>query len=259
MGMFEGLESLGFKDLSEFDLFAGSEGEQGGKKKAEKKEETPMDYLLAKSFECPVCGLDFEDYMIRKSLLKVVSTDTDFRTYYQTVDPTRYDVLVCIYCGYAALHPQFARISDKQAMLVMEKIMPSFVTKEYTVPYSVEHAIERYKLALLCCVVKNAKNGEKGNLCLKIAWLYRDLKDEANEKQFLGNALKLFKDAYASETFPIAAMDENTMQLLIAELARRVGNYSDAKKWISALIVNKNISSKLRVRAEDVRDMIRNR
>jgi len=253
-GVFNGLESLGFKELNEIDICKKDHKETTAQ---QEKEENPTQYLMRKSFICPVCGLEFTDYLVRPSKLRVLDTDTDLRTIYRTIDPNYYDVVLCIHCGYAALHHRFNHLSERQADAVMEKILPSFKSKIYPMPLSSEHAVERHKLALLCSVAKGANSGEKAFLCLKTAWLYRDLEDTDNELLFLKNAYTLFKDAYTNESSPFGPFDENTTHMLIAELARRTGDFDEAKMWISRLMNKKGITTVIKKRSEVIRDLIR--
>lgn len=256
MNLFEGLESLGFDGLGETDIFKKKEKEVNKKGEPINKED-PMDYLYSKEFSCPVCDRVFINFIVRKSKLKLVGMESDLKPNYQTIDPNRYDVLLCDHCGYASLLSGFARISDKQIDLVQKTITPRFTSKEYPIPLSAEDAVERYKLALLNAVTKGVKASEKAILCLKIAWLYRDLNNEDNEQLFLRNALAGLKEAYTSESFPIGSMDENTTEYVIGELARRTGERSEAMRWISALIVKKNLQKGLRERAMNIKELLR--
>jgi len=255
MGLFDGLEQLGFSELDKVDILEKNE-KRAPKEEKKKPEEEPDFYLVSKTVTCPVCGLDFIDYVTRKSKLRVESTDTDMRTIYHVIDANRYDVTLCVHCGYAAMNNIFDRINDKQANEVIEKVMPNYRGRTYSVPLTSEDAAERYKLALLCAVARGAKSGEKGLLCLKTAWIYRGADDKKNEILFIQTALKLFKDAFSSEPFPIGALDENAMQLLIAELSRRVGDFEEAKKWLGPVIVNRSLNSAIRNRAETIKELI---
>jgi hypothetical protein len=216
-----------------------------------------MEFIYPKSQECPVCGREFYAYVVKRSKLRVSSRDTDLRTRYYHFDPNPYDVLMCTFCGYAAMTAFFERITDKQATAVQEKIMTQFNPREYPIPLSLEHALERYKMALLCAATIGAKNSVRAVLCLKIAWLYRDLEDAAGEMQFMRSALSGLKEAYGSEQFPLAGMDEHTAQLTIAELSRRTGDSEEAMRWVSRLITAKGVPSALKERATDIKEMIR--
>jgi hypothetical protein len=121
----------------------------------------------------------------------------------------------------------------------------------------VEHAIERYKLALFCAVLKNARNSEKAIICLKTSWLYRDINDDTNEGLFIDNAYKFFCDAFGSESFPIESLSENAVRLIICELARRKGLFGEAMKLIVPLLHQKDTPKHLRAGAEDLRQLVR--
>lgn len=256
MSLFDGLESLGFGGMKEAEIFQPAQKE-AEKKVKEKPPINPLDFLFEKEFECPVCEKKFINFIVRKSKLRLVNLDTDLKPNYEPVDPNRYDVLLCGNCGYTALQSYFNRIQEKQIEYILQKIKPNYKPKSYKIPLSLEDAVERYKLALLNAVTKGVKSGEKAIICLKTAWLYRDMEDAQNEKLFLQNAFTGLKEAYASESFPIGSMDENTTAFMIGELARRVGEYSEAMRWISALVVKRDLPKGIKDRAINTKDMIR--
>jgi hypothetical protein len=242
--------------LDELNLFPIEEDKP---KKQEKVElpESPLDYLYIKVQECPCCVRQFEACVVRKSKLRIISTETDLKTKYHTIDPNLYDVLLCTRCGYAALINYFSQITEKQKDMLFEKITPRYINKEYYIPFTLEDAVERYKVALLCAAVIGVKASQKAILCLKTAWIYRDLADNANEMLFIKNALTGFKEAYKAESFPFGAMDELTTKFIIGELSRRVGNLSEASKWISEVVTSRSIKRTLKDRALLIKDLIR--
>ncbi|MDR1665242.1 MAG: DUF2225 domain-containing protein [Clostridiales bacterium] len=262
MSVFDGLEALGFTnpDLKKTILY------QPDPVKFDVKQNTaspdspmddPMSYLYHKEFECPVCGKNFFNYITRVSKLRLLDTDTDMKPNYKTVNATCYEVLLCGYCGYAAMDSVFKKILDKQAETVRREISPYYKPREYPAPLGLENAVERYKLALYNAVVKGANHGEKAIICLKTAWLFRDMRHKENELLFLRNAYEGFKLAYAAAVFPIGSMDDNTTAYIIGETARRLGEYAEALKWISSLIVRRNLRKSLKDRALHVKEMIR--
>jgi uncharacterized protein (DUF2225 family) len=221
------------------------------------KTEDPMNYIYPKTFECPVCGKKFTDYVVQQSKLRLIKKDTDMKPYYKIIDPSRYDVLLCGNCGYAATFLSYKNISERQIDLIKEKVTPVFKHKETPEPRTIEDAIERYKYAMLNSTVKGAKGSEKAMFCLKIAWFYRDLHDTANESLYLKNALDGLKKAYSSENFPIISLNETSMELLIAELSRRCGEYRDAVRWASEVAVKKDIPRAIKDRAIAIKDMVK--
>jgi hypothetical protein len=216
-----------------------------------------MDFIYPKTYECPVCHREFISFNVKRSKLRVKSRDLDLRTRYHQFDPTPYDVNMCTFCGYSALTTYFDQITDRQAALVKEKITANYTLREYHFPLSAEQALERFKMAYLCAAIIEAKASVRALLCLKIAWLQRDISDKPGEMQYLRNALTGFKDAYAGETFPISGMDQQTAQYTIAELLRRVGEFNEAMRWVSNLVTAKGVSAALKERAMEIKDLIR--
>jgi uncharacterized protein (DUF2225 family) len=258
MGVFDGLNEVGLDGLNDADLYRQKKADsKPGNTEEPAHKEDIMDYLYRKDFACPVCDHSFSNYVVRKSKLRRLSTDSDMKAYYMTVDPNWYDIILCSHCGYAALYTFFQRVSDRQAAMIKEKIATRYIHKEYTIPYNLSDAAERYKIALYSAVIKGAKNGEKALLCLKTAWVYRDLKDAANEKIFMEKAVEGFKAAFSSEDFPIGPLDIYATQLIVADLSRRIGKYDEAMRWISELVVNRAIPRMVKDKALMIKDLIR--
>jgi uncharacterized protein (DUF2225 family) len=263
MGLFDGLESLGFseKELQQMELYKpeAKPEKRGAGGQAASPEDVPMNYLYAKDFDCPVCGKTFVNYITRKSKLRLKDMELDLKANYLVVNANCYDVYLCPHCGYAALSSQFNHITDSQANIVLQKIRPFFKPRDYPAPYSLEHSVERYKMALYCAVTIGTKAGLVAIICIKIAWLYRDLNDKANELQFINGARTGLQQAYNNETFPIGTMDELTVSYMIGELSRRLGDFSTASKWVSAVLVAKNTKPNLKERAYNSKELIRAR
>lgn len=253
---FEGLEILGFKDLDHLTIFEEKQDTQDTTV-AEKKELTEADCLYDKSYTCPVCSLNFKARTVKSGKARLISTDTDFKPNYSVINPLHYDVILCPYCGYTALTQYFHSIRATQIEWIKNQISSVFKTKLYPNVYTIEIAIERYKLALLNAVVKKARVSEKAYICLKIAWLYRNLEDKDNEKRFLEQALKGFLEAFEKERFPVCGMNEHTLTYLIGDLFRRTGDTENALKWLSEVLISRNATPRLKDKARDVKDAIK--
>jgi uncharacterized protein (DUF2225 family) len=264
MGLFDGLESLGFskKDLTEVELYKQQEPstqKAAAAQTAPTPADSPMNYLYAKEFECPVCGKDFVNYITRKSKLRLKDMELDLKANYQMVNANSYDIYLCPHCGYAALASHFNRITDNQRELIISNIKPFFKPREYPAPLSLQHSVERYKLALYSAVTIGTKAGIKAIICIKIAWLYRDIGDKENELFFIKNARTGLEEAYRTEPFPIGNMDELTVSYMIGELSRRLSDFATASKWVSAVVVAKNAKRNLKERALSSKELIRAR
>lgn len=274
--IFSGLDKLGFKNTKEINLFEEEKKKKINAKNASNstKQKLVKDVLYDKKLICPVCGEDINIRSVRTGKVKLLSSDYDLRPKYDVITPYVYDVILCNCCGYAALSRFFSKITRTQASWIKSQISSVYKGKFYPEEYTLEMAIERYKLALLNAVVKKAKNSEKGYICLKLAWLYRSYNEEimkdnnydeklvvennSYEKAFIEKAYIGFVSAYEKESFPVCGMNELTVMYLIGELARRIDKNDEALRWISKVIVSKNAHERLKNKARDVKDLIKN-
>ena len=216
-----------------------------------------MAYLYNKTYVCPVCQKQFEDTVIRRSKLRKTYTEIDFRSHYKDIDPNLYEIAICTFCGYGAMANYFDRITPRQQEWIEEKITPNYKYKEYDLPLSPADAMDRYKHALACAQVINAKASIKAIMCLKMSWIYRDAKDEKAELTLLKFAYSGLKEAYTTENFPLGTMDENTTRFIIAEMARRLGDFDEALRMISDVITSRTVPSLIKERAQDLKELIK--
>ncbi len=215
-----------------------------------------LEVLYDKTYECPVCNTTFTSKGIRSGKNKVVSTDSDLYSKFSVVNPVIYDVIVCD-CGYAALSNTFNDLRASQITWIKEEITSKYQKTDYPVILHEEHAINRYKLALLNATVKKSRIGERAYICLKIGWLYRDIEDKENERLFLEHARQDFLKAFSTERFPIFELDELTTMFLVAELSRKAGDFETASRWAGELITKRGAPDRLKDRARDLRDAIK--
>lgn len=268
--LFKDLESMGITGGDRIDLFPDESKKE--KPKVLKKVVNTSDIVYERSINCPACGKSFKTTSIRSGRVRFVDTDLDLRPIYSGFDPIPYDVVVCNHCGYAGLNKYFQSLSEFKAKNIKAEISANYKGKVYPEILSYELAIERYKLALFNSAVGHDANGTKAYLCLKISWLYRgwrlELAEEESEDKdlyknlmiqeilFVKNAYEGFLIAYENEDFPIMSIDQGSMEYLIAELARRLGKFAEARKWLSRVIQRKNTNKRLHEKIFEVKDLI---
>lgn len=268
--IFSDLASLGIEGAQNFQVFETKNEIDEPEIIKKAKNEYVENILYTTKLKCPVCDREVLFRTIKSGKIRLVKTDLDLRPIYDVIDPSMYEVAVCNTCGYAALKKMFLSITPKRIELIKDNISKQFIGRTYPDIYDYEIAIERYKLALLDAIVMEVKDSEKAFLCLKIAWLYRgylekeescdDKKREEyqlSEKTFLEHALDGFKIAHFKERFPTMGLDDLTVQFLIGELSRRVGKIEDALRWLSEVIVSKSASRRLKDRALESKDLIK--
>ena len=189
------------------------------------------------------------------------------------MDPLKYDAVVCEQCGYAALTKFFQGIMLRQQKLIKEKISSSFkgINNDLQV-YSYDEAILRHKMALLCTVVKGGKDSEKAYNCLKLAWMLRGKRENLSlegskakqiekellkeEKNLLLKAYAGFDAAFSNEPFPMCGMNQYTVMCIMADLARRSGQYQVSKRWISLILVDKATPDRIKNKMRDLKELV---
>ncbi len=272
MGLLSGLSNMGLGKLEDADIY---EEEKKKETAAAAPKETPFDendVLFDKSAECPICGKNFSYRAVRTGKARLLGQDQDLRPKYDKFDPAKYDVVVCPYCGYAALIRYFTALPDAQVKLVKAGIGGKVHGVSNPPVFSYDDAIQRYQLALAATIVKRAKDSEKAYVCLKMAWIIRGKKeslplDTENYDEVMKEltddeyeALKFAYDGFVSarqkESFPIAGMDEITIDYLIGVLAAKFGEFDTAQKMIAGILMNKSANNRIKDRARDLKEQV---
>lgn len=228
------------------------------------------DYLLNKTYTCPVCNETVKALSQKSSGIKFINTDKILRPSYKGIDITKYDTICCSNCGYSALTRYFPHLEEYQRRNVIQNICNNFNSQKQITcsEYSYEQAVKRYKLALLCTVKKDTTDSEIGITCLKLAWLlesYADtLTNESSENEhrnsLLNDGMKYSQQAYkylsnasVNENYPIAGMDEFTLKYLLAALAMRSKDYLNASRYLGSVLTSKSATERLKSKAYDLK------
>ncbi len=265
--IFKELESMGLKaeHKSIFEKNAVGPGE------LKINPDLAKEIVYQRKVNCPVCNTTFLTSSVRAGRIRFMDSESDLRPIYSGFDPLVYDVVVCTSCGYAHLNKYFKSVSDYKMNQVKEKISTSYNGKRYDRFYSYKDGIERYKLALFNSIEGGDLDGMRAFLCLKISWLYRGYwrelkKDSAKdfskinelkdmENLFSSHALEGFIIAFNNEPFPIVGLDQNTLEYLIAELYRKQGKPTEARKWLSR-VVGKTNSKRLKEKIKVLNELL---
>ena len=275
MSLFSELTRFGlteFDDLKVFEEDTKKRNTKKDQKPKEKQEMTERDYLLLKKYECPVCDWKINSLMVKAGKARKNGHDLDLRIHYEGVDPVKYDVISCPYCGYSAIASQFDTLLKVQRDQIKEQVcvnyMPDDDWEKIEEPYSYKKAITRFKLALVCAMVKRVKPSELGIISLKLHWLLESYMEELDEdsdeyrkcmednKECMRNAYDAFKKAFSSENLPVYGLDESTMPYMISALGYEIGEYEEAKSIIGRVITSRSANDRIKNMARDLKDMI---
>ncbi len=283
MGLMSGLEKFGIKadqmDMEKlYEKGSGTKPQQQAPTPKPAQELTEADFLYDKTIECPVCQKPFPIRAVKTSKLRRLPPDADLRPHFSYIDTLKYEVYSCPYCGYTAMTRYFEHISSMQRKLILQEVSSKFMEEDHIMQplesyYSYDMAIDRYKLSLFNTVVKKGQTSEKAYNCLKIAWLCRskceellaegETEDSASvqearkeERTFYEQAYEGFVKAMASEMYPICGMDQNTMDILIAEMAFGLGKYDVASRYVSGILVSQTANRSMKDKAYNLKEEI---
>lgn len=280
MGLLSGLSNLGLGGLEKMDVYEEPKKEEPKKESDNKPtagaaapEVKESDYLLAKTYTCPVCNKEFKSLALKANRAKLKGTDRDLRPTYNGIEPLKYDVVMCPKCGCAAVTRYWPSITETQRKMIKAGISGKFVPKEYAGDtYTFDEALERYQMALANAMVKQAKASEKAYICLRAGWTLRSKyesldpadpkyaeeseRTKSMERDFLESALEGFVSARTTEVPPICGMDELTLDYLIAALSVEFEKYDQAARLVGSLLANRNINPRMKEKALDLKEAI---
>ncbi|MCR5687644.1 MAG: DUF2225 domain-containing protein [Lachnospiraceae bacterium] len=276
MGLLDGLSNMGLGKLEGAEIFEEEKKPAAPAAPAAKpKEEAPFDeasVLFDKSVTCPVCDFKYTYRAVRTGKARLLGQDPDLRPKYDKFDPGKYDVVVCPKCGYGTLTKYLGPLPAAQVKLLKEGISGRVRGIANTPILTYDDSIQRYQLALASSIVKRARDSEKAYVCLKMGWTIRGKRENvpidapdydekisqlnADENEALKAAYDGFISARQKEQFPIAGMDEVTLDYLLAVLAARFGQFDTAQKMISGILMNKAANSRIKDRARDLKEMV---
>ncbi len=231
-------------------------------------DEEEIKYIFPKAYECPVCGKKFHAMTVRTGKARTLRTDRDLRTVFKGVDANKYDVILCNHCGYAAVSKYFGPLAKPHRDMLTQSLsckFKPFEEKESVISYS--EALNRYKMAQINAMFRQAKSSEKALICLKTAWVLRGMKEELEadeptavkkimdiqdeEKRYIESAMCGFLDARQTEMPPIAGMSEVTLDYLLAVLCFECRRFDEAYNLAQQVVLNQQATGHEKDKARD--------
>lgn len=114
---------------------------------------------------------------------------------------------------------------------------------------------------------------EKAYICLKLSWLYRGLIEQLTadgisteseelvsaqkaEKYYYKQALDGMTRAVETEHFPICGMNQDTVDLLLAQMNYKLDHWDVASKLIARVLISKSASRHIKDKALDLKNEI---
>jgi len=202
--------------------------------------------LFQIKIQCICCEENYQTSRVRPSLKRAVKTDSDFCSYYKSVNPDYYVVRVCPFCGFASTENSAERLNDKQRSDYYVKIGSQWKYRDYGGERTAAEAMECYKLALVTAQAIEEKDRVIAALLHHIAWLYRYEGLKEQEDRFLRFAMDAYVRVYETER---DSLSNARLLYLIGELNKRLVNYNEAVRWFGRVIHDKKITDGSMIRA----------
>ncbi|MGN0328916.1 MAG: DUF2225 domain-containing protein [Lachnospira sp.] len=232
-----------------------------------------VSYLFDKKVDCYVCERSFTTKQVRTGKVRYIGTDDILKPLYSGIDCTKYDVIMCPHCGYAATPRTYGHMTAKQRKDIKDNIGSKFyVTWKEEETYSYDVAIRRCKMALLTEMIMCGKPGESAYICLRLAWLYEGRIDRMRQlgipedkiavqqkclDDYIADAYMGFKEAVATQYPPICGMDEMTINYLLASLAYKCGDETECRRFGSSILSSRSASSKIKEKTRNLMDLVK--
>ncbi|KAF0195753.1 MAG: hypothetical protein FD169_1241 [Bacillota bacterium] len=195
-----------------------------------------MDFLYDNSMGCLFCIKTFKTKKPRLSRLPVRARDTDFYLRYEYVNPYVYEAVVCPHCA-MAFTDKFAPLSDRSRAILQDSYIKQAQQEDFSGPRSLEQGIRSLKLALICASLISESPPVFTGLCMRIAWLNRELGNQAEELQFLKRAYDAYAYIYSEVRFDEFKISESNLLHMLAELSCRLNEPDRARKWFGSLFM----------------------
>jgi len=213
---------------------------------------------------CPVSKTEFQFPRVRTRAVRPASRDSDFHVRYHGMDPTRYGVVVCPTCAYAAYFDDFAKLDEetRARMWLDREARIAMVPGPMNGERSEAEALVALELAMRCYEIRGASDGRKAVLLHRRAWMERDAENEAGEHEWLLRARDAYRRAFEHDG---QITDESAVRVayLVGDLSMRLGDAPAASQWLETAVrvapptAASGIVRAARERLQDVRTLMK--
>lgn len=194
--------------------------------------------LFDRDVECLLCKQSFKTKKIRSRFVKVAKYDTDFCPEYteNTINGLFYNIFVCPHCGFSFSKEFSKYFAPGTKELIMEKVCSQWVPHSFSSERTIDDAIQTYKLASLCAILKKEKHITIAGLYLRVAWLYRLKQNHEQEIRFMKLSLHEYMESFSVGDYSGTQVSEVRILYIAGELSRRVGDMPAAIKYFSMVL-----------------------
>lgn len=194
--------------------------------------------LYDKEFKCSLCNKTFTSKKVRTRFVKTIEFDSDFCPTYSSDDanPLLYYVKVCPHCGFSFSDDFNPYYPPGTKEIIIEKVCNQWVPHDFSRERDIHQAISTYKLASYCGTLKKEKHITMSGIYMRLAWLYRSLQNNVQERRFMNLALHEYMESYMSDDYRGTQVTDIRLLYIIGELSRRTEHIEQAVKYFSKVI-----------------------
>jgi len=194
-------------------------------------------FFFKDTTECPACGSRFEYLRVRTAGVRPQQRESDFHVRYRSEDPTRYGIVVCPTCSFAATHDDFAVLEAEERTAIVGARQKR---GRYDYPNlgglrTLEESLTAVELAQDCYALRPPNERRDAVLLHRRAWIERERGDESAEREWLERA----RDAYR-RSFELDGQisEESAMRVayLIGDLSLRLDDPHLGAKWLETAV-----------------------
>lgn len=209
-------------------------------------------FLYLKEIACPVCKKTFTTRVQRTSRLILQKIGYDFRRHYKSFNPYLYSIWACPHCLYANFYQDFRKITSAKTKKIENnlKIIAEAVDISYKEPFAIDDAFTYHYLALFTENKLEDSPQKKGNIWLRLMWLYQDVNDLKMSNFAADKSLNCFIAVFTNPK-PLAIQKQQRLALLIAELYIKKQDYNTALQFFHHGIDFKKGNPVLNQQAQD--------
>ncbi len=261
-------------------------GTDSGHASAHGADLSDQEFIYAKTYVCPLCEKTFSTPTVYAGKAASAGMDIDLKSRFTNIDPLKYRPVQCPHCSYAAMDTDFNNLLKREVAKLKEQVnTPVSFPMAEDEPRSYEDAFSLYRVSLRCALIRGGKKSIQASISLYTAWLLREWRTrrhpeeekenneiknnsnsfyerpwcKENELKYLDYATNYFLMARETENFPIRNMNESTFDYLLAALLYQTGREMEALKFLGGVLRNKSSNRGIQIKAEDLRDLIKNR
>ncbi|MCL1843889.1 MAG: DUF2225 domain-containing protein [Defluviitaleaceae bacterium] len=218
----------------------------------------PSELVYKKTFKCPICEKSFPSYSVRNTRLKLIERKRDFRSIYQDIDTTHYEIITCPECYFSNFDSAYAQpvISRFKENIPQITAFKNQLKVNLDETREINAVFAGYYLALKGApLFYKSYEMFAAKIWLRLMWLYHDVGDEAMEEMTCKEAHSAYLAAFEKTDASPEAIQQ--LCVLMGELSILVNDLPSAKLFFVKARTNRNGSKVLLTQAEDGIERIR--